>query len=119
VKDATDHESKMKAALEKAKADAAAGKSNTLNHKPHTPNPKPQTRNPKPSSGKSGGGLFGKKPVPMEELEASHVAAASALKDKSDLYRKDMPNILEGLEQIERARLNTVHRCMQPLIVQP
>ena len=28
-------------------------------------------------------------------------------------FRKDMPNILEGLEQIERARLNTVHRCMR------
>ncbi len=36
-------------------------------------------------AGKSGGGLFGKKPVPIEELEASHVAALSALKDKSDL----------------------------------
>jgi hypothetical protein len=87
LKDATDHESKMKAQLEKARADAAAGKSS--------------------------GGLFGKKPVPIEELEASHVAATSALKDKSDLYRKDMPNILEGLEQIERARLNCVHRCMR------
>jgi len=87
LKDATDHEIKMKAALEKAKADAAAGK--------------------------TGGGLFGKKPVPIEELEASHVAAVSAVKDKSDLFRKDMPNILEGLEQIERARLNCVHRCMR------
>ena len=28
-------------------------------------------------------------------------------------FRKDMPNILEGLEQIERARLNCVHRCMR------
>jgi hypothetical protein len=36
-------------------------------------------------SGKTGGGLFGKKPVPIEELEASHVAAVSAVKDKSDL----------------------------------
>ena len=35
--------------------------------------------------GKTGGGLFGKKPVPVEELEASHAAAASAVKDKSDL----------------------------------
>jgi hypothetical protein len=35
--------------------------------------------------GKYGGGLFGKKPVPIEELEASYVAASSAVKDKSDL----------------------------------
>jgi len=54
-----------------------------------------------------------KKPVPIEELEASYVAAASAVRDKSDLFRKDMPNILDGLEQIERARLNCVHRCMR------
>jgi hypothetical protein len=88
--------------------------------------------------GKTGGGLFGKKPVPIEELEASHVAASSAVKDKSDLYvwrracvlsceylfqiscvsfRKDMPNILEGLEQIERARLNCVHRCMRRHVI--
>ncbi len=28
-------------------------------------------------------------------------------------FRKDLPNILEGLEQIERARLNCIHRCMR------
>jgi hypothetical protein len=38
-----------------------------------------------PFAGKTGGGLFGKKPVPIEELEASYVAAASAVRDKSDL----------------------------------
>jgi hypothetical protein len=37
-------------------------------------------------AGKTGSGLFGKKPVPIEELEASYVAAASAVRDKSDLY---------------------------------
>jgi hypothetical protein len=42
-------------------------------------------RNAECCSGKTSGGLFGKKPVPVEELEASYVAAASAVKDKSDL----------------------------------
>ena len=79
LKDATDHELKMKAALDKAKADAAAG-ALTLSCKIGAA--KQLTSH---IAGKTGGGLFGKKPVPIEELEASYVAATSAVRDKSDL----------------------------------